>query len=76
MGGARKGSEVTMTPELIIGTIRAGFEFGIELLRFLQTEQGRKFAEQTLKDRAAWDAFWSDTATGLQRLFNGDLFKR
>lgn len=65
-----------MTPELIFATIKAGFEFGIELLRFLQTDQGRKLVEQSMKDRAAWDSFWKDAGNGLKDFFSGKLFER
>jgi hypothetical protein len=64
-----------MTPEAILLTIRAGFEFGTELLRYLQTDKGQEFAAQVLNDRAAWDKFWLDAGGGLKRLFTGDLFK-
>jgi len=66
-----------MTPDalLIIGTIRAGFEFGTELIKFLLTEEGRKLVNQMLQDRKAWDKFWSDVGVGLKKLVTGELFR-
>ena len=63
-----------MTPETILLTIRAGFEFGTELLRYLQTTEGQEFVRQSLNDRAAWDSFWGDAGKQLKRFFSGELF--
>jgi hypothetical protein len=64
-----------MTPEMILATIKAGFEFGIELLKFLQTDEGKKLVNKSLEDRTAWDKFWTDVASGLRKLFSGELLK-
>lgn len=64
-----------MDPTAILATIRAGFDFGTELLRYLQTPEGKAFTEQAIKDRAAWDKFWADAASGIKRLVSGELFK-
>jgi len=63
------------TAVAILATIRVGFEFGIELLKYLQTDAGRKFAEQVIEDRAKWDSFWLDIGKGLEKVFSGALFK-
>jgi len=62
-----------MLPELIIGTIKAGFEFGIELLKFLQTPQGAAALEQATKDRAAWDKWWADREKDVKGMFGAVL---
>lgn len=64
-----------MTPSEILATIRVGFEFGTELLKWAQTEEGKAFAKQALADRAKWDSFWVDVGNGLTKFFKGDLFK-
>jgi len=64
-----------MDPTTILATIRAGFEFGTELLKYLQTETGREFAKQVLQDRAKWDSFWLDVGKGLEKVFSGAVFK-
>lgn len=61
---------------LILSTIRAGFEFGTQTLKYLQTETGREFAKQVLADRAKWDSFWLDIGKGLEKLFSGAVFKQ
>ena len=63
-----------MTPEAIMLTIRAGFEFGTELLRYLQTPEGQAVVRKSLEDRAAWDKFWQDVGDGLKKFFTGELF--
>jgi hypothetical protein len=63
-----------MSPELVLSTIKAGFDFGTELLKFLQTDQGRDLVKQSLEDRAKWDAFWSQTGDGMRKFFTGQLF--
>jgi hypothetical protein len=60
---------------MILATIKAGFEFGTEALRFLQTEQGKDLVERSLKDRAAMDKFWADVAAGAKAVIKGDIFK-
>lgn len=64
-----------MTPELILATIKAGFDFGTELLKYLQTDQGRALVQQSMNDRASWDTFWQHIGGGLKQFFSGDLFK-
>ena len=64
-----------MTPEMILATIKAGFEFGTELVRYLQTEDGKAFVKKTTEDRAAWDKFWSEAGRGLKGLVSGEMFK-
>lgn len=64
-----------MTPEVIIATIKAGFEFGTELLKYLQTEEGKAFVKKSTEDRAAWDKFWVDAGAGLKGLISGEMFK-
>ena len=59
----------------ILATIRLGFEFGIELLKYLQTDQGKKTVEQMLSDRTKWDAFWAGVPDVLKKLFTGEYFK-
>ena len=63
-----------MNPETIVLTVRAGFEFGTALLRFLETEEGRALVKKSLEDRAAWDQFWADVGGGVKSLFTGELF--
>lgn len=60
---------------LSLATIKSGFDFGIELLRYLQTPQGQAFAKRVMDDRAAWDKAWSDAGKWLEKFFKGDLFK-
>lgn len=55
----------------ILATIRAGFEFGTELLKYLQTDEGKAFSKQALQDRASWDKFWADTGKDLKTFFSG-----
>lgn len=64
-----------MTPTAILMTIQAGFMFGTELLKFLQTDEGKKLVNKSLEDRAAWDKFWGEVGTGIKQLFSGELFK-
>ncbi len=65
-----------MTPFLILTTINNGFLMMIEMLKFAQTTQGQELVTLFLKDRAAWDKFWLDVSSGIQKLFSGDLFKQ
>ncbi len=55
----------------IIGMIQAGFIFGAKLLDYLQTEDGKAFVKKATEDRATWDKFWSDAASGLTGFFKG-----
>ena len=64
-----------MTPEMVLATLKAGFEFGTEALRFAQTEQGKQLVAKSMADRAVWDKFWSDIAAGMKKLFSGEAFK-
>jgi|WetSurMetagenome_2_1015567.scaffolds.fasta_scaffold19622_6 hypothetical protein len=64
-----------MTPEMILATIKSGFEFGSEFLKFLQTEQGKKVINQMLDDRTKWDAFWAKAPEVLKKFFTGEYFK-
>ena len=66
-----------MTPDalLIIGAIRAGFEFGTQLIKYLMTEEGKKLVIKSLEDRAAWDKFWGDVAGWLEKFISGELFR-
>lgn len=64
-----------MTPELILATIKSGFEFASELLRFLQTDQGKKLVDQAMTDRQNWDTFWTHVGGGIKSFFSGQLFK-
>ncbi len=64
-----------MDPLTILATIRAGFEFGTELLKYLQTEHGQKTVEKALETQENWDAFWGKVGAGIQKLFSGELFK-
>lgn len=64
-----------MTPGEIVAAIKAGFEFGTELLRFLQTAQGKALLEQSMRDRTATDKFFADAASAIGRFVKGDLFK-
>ena len=65
---------VVLDPVLVLTTIRAGFDMGTELLRFLQTPQGKEFVEKSLADREEWDRFWSEAGGGLAKFFSGKLF--
>jgi len=56
-----------MTPEAVLAAIRAGFEFGTELCRFLQTPEGQRVLKQSREDRAAWDAWWQRVETDFTR---------
>ncbi len=58
-----------MTPDMIAALGKAGFEFGTELLKFWQTEQGKKAFEQMLLDRANWDAGWKSFTAPFVALF-------
>jgi hypothetical protein len=64
-----------MTPVAILETIRAVAEAVAEYFRWLQTEQGKRFSDQVMSDRVAWDKFWIDAGIGLKRLFSGELLK-
>lgn len=64
-----------MTPEMILAAIKSGFDFGTELLKYLQTDEGKKFVAQALQDRKNWDDFWKGVGSGIHSLFDGDLFK-
>jgi hypothetical protein len=63
------------TAEMILATMKAGFEALSELLKFLQTEQGKKVVEQMLSDRTKWDAFWAKVPDVLGKFFRGEYFK-
>jgi len=62
------------TASQVIALLTLAFQFLLELLKYMQTEDGKKFVTQTLNDRAKWDSFWADAASGIQKLFNGGLF--
>ena len=47
-----------MTPSIVLATIQAICLMITELLKFYQTEQGKKVIEQMLADRQNWDAGW------------------
>ncbi len=64
-----------MDPLTILATIRAGFEFGTELLKYLQTEHGQKMVEKSLESRENWEEFWGRVGGGLQKFFSGELFQ-
>ena len=64
-----------ITPAMVLETIKVGFEFGIEALKFAQTEEGKKVINKSIEDRAACDAFWADTGAGLKKFFSGELLK-
>ena len=54
---------------LLFGTIKSVFDFGLELLKFLQTPEGKQLNAQMLSDRAKWDSFWSNTGASLEGFF-------
>ena len=64
-----------ITPAMVLETIKVGFEFGIEALKFAQTEEGKKVINKSIEDRAAWDAFWAATGAGLKKFFSGEILK-
>ena len=64
-----------MTPLVVMEVIRAGFVFGTELLKFMQTKQGMELITKSLEDRKKWDSFWKDVGESLGNFFTGKLFK-
>ena len=64
-----------MSPETILQTIRSVADCTTEIVRYLQTEEGKKLVNKSLEDRAAWDMFWKDVESGMKKLFSGELFK-
>ncbi len=64
-----------MNPTTIILAIKSIADAVTEYFRWLQTDEGKRFVAQAMTDRAAWDKFWADAGTGIQRLLSGDLFK-
>ena len=64
-----------ITPAMVLETIKVGFEFGIEALKFAQTPEGKQLIAKSIEDRAAWDAFWADTGAGLKKFFSGEILK-
>lgn len=52
-----------------MGAIQAGFQFGIELLKYLQTPEGQKFAARVNENSVEWDAFWKNAGDGIKKLF-------
>lgn len=62
-------------PTLILSTIKAGFEFGIALFKWLSTPEGAAFAKKLSDDAAAWDKAWESVGKGISSLFKGELFK-
>ena len=64
-----------MNPLVILEAIKAVAEAITETLRYLQTPQGQRFADQVMADRGAWDKFWKDAGAGISDLFRGKLWE-
>lgn len=62
-------------PNLILTTIKAGFDFGTELLKYLQTDQGKAFIKKMTEDAAAREKWWAEVCDWSTKFFKGDLLK-
>jgi len=62
------------TASEVLALLTLIFQFLLELLKYMQTDDGKKFVNQALSDRQKWDTFWSSVSSGIQKLFNGSLF--
>ncbi len=60
----------------ILATLRAGFEFGIQLLKFLQSSNGKRMVAKALdeaeKNEQSWNAFWRRVGEITARLFSSN----
>jgi hypothetical protein len=61
-------SEVLETIKAVANCITEGFKWA-------QTDDGKKTIAKWSEDRAAWDAFWANAASGIKSLFTGKLFQ-
>ena len=64
-----------VTPALVLATIQSAAQFGTELLKFAQTEDGMRIIQKSFEDRAAWDKFWVDASAWFKKFVTGELFK-
>ncbi len=66
-----------MPPLVILATIRSGFEFGTQLLKFLQTTNGKRMVVKALdnadKSEENWRAFWQRVGEIANKLFPATL---
>ena len=60
---------------LILGAAKAGFEFGTELLRYLQTAEGQAWVKKLTDDAAEREKLLADAGGWLTKLLKGDLLK-
>lgn len=58
-----------ITPALVLETIKAVALAAVELLKFYQTEQGKRVIDQMIADRQAWDAGWQTAQTNILAFF-------
>ncbi len=61
------------TVELALATVKSVADMITELAKLAQTDEGRKWLDRVLQDRAAWDKAWSDASGWLKRFFAGEL---
>lgn len=60
---------------LVLPAVRAGFEFGVELLRFLATAEGQQMVGQWRSDDKALRAAAKQIGAWIQKLFLGQIIK-
>lgn len=60
---------------LILGTIKAVAELGVEALKFIQTEQGKQIVTKMIEDRETWDKNVTALGNWVKALVRGELFK-
>lgn len=63
------------TASEILETIKLALQVVLEYIKWAQTPTGQKWTEQVLSDRAKWDSFWDQAATGIGKFFRGEYFK-
>jgi hypothetical protein len=64
-----------MTPETILLTVQSVANAATEYLKWIQTDEGRKWSAQVMADRQAWDKFWTDAGKAIGSFVKGDTFK-
>jgi hypothetical protein len=52
----------------VLATIQAVCTCITEILKFLQTDDGKKWVQQMYSDRQAWDNWWKETITWFKDL--------
>ena len=55
----------------VLGVLQAAFVFGTELLKFLQTDEGKALLAKATVDRATFDGFCADAAKSVTGFLKG-----